>query len=130
MCRGRGLLHSLGHFLSHGPRLLTLLKLLGQAFNLILAQAFLLKLLLELFEIGLAQSLEHPVDVFLCNPRLFKPLGQFLIRRKLLDLLGVGPDERDFGMLGGTQRVAAGRTLPPPQPVFPRYVEPEAAAAS
>jgi len=49
---------------------------------------------------------------------------------KLLDLLGVSPGERDFGRLGGAQRIAAGSTLPPPSPVFPRYVEPDAAAAS
>src|SRR6185312_1822371 len=49
---------------------------------------------------------------------------------KLLDLLGVPAAERSFAMLGGQQRLAAGTTLPPPAPVFPRYVEPAAAAAS
>jgi len=44
---------------------------------------------------------------------------------KLLDLLGVPANERDFSVLGGTQRIAAGITLPAPTPVFPRYVEPE-----
>jgi methionyl-tRNA synthetase len=42
---------------------------------------------------------------------------------KLLDLLGVEGTERDFSMLGGAQRIAAGRALPTPTPVFPRYVE-------
>ncbi|HXW31331.1 MAG TPA: methionine--tRNA ligase [Xanthobacteraceae bacterium] len=42
---------------------------------------------------------------------------------KLLDLLGVEIAERDFSMLGGAQRIAAGRALPTPTPVFPRYVE-------
>jgi methionyl-tRNA synthetase len=40
---------------------------------------------------------------------------------KLLNLLEVR--ERDFAALGGKQRIAAGVKLPPPTPVFPRYVE-------
>jgi methionyl-tRNA synthetase len=47
---------------------------------------------------------------------------------KLLDLLGVPADERDFTWLGSGHRLAAGTKLPPPAPVFPRYVEPEASA--
>jgi methionyl-tRNA synthetase len=43
---------------------------------------------------------------------------------KLLDSLGVSPDERDFAAL--TTRIKAGATLPPPVGVFPRYVEPKA----
>jgi methionyl-tRNA synthetase len=49
---------------------------------------------------------------------------------KLLDLLGVPAGERDFAALGGAHRIAAGTTLPAPSPVFPRYVEPAASAAS
>jgi methionyl-tRNA synthetase len=49
---------------------------------------------------------------------------------KLLDLLGVPAGERDFATLGGGKRIAAGTALPAPTPVFPRYVEPDAAAAS
>jgi methionyl-tRNA synthetase len=45
---------------------------------------------------------------------------------KLLDLLGVPANERDFSTLGGKHRIAAGTTLPAPTPVFPRYVEAEA----
>jgi len=45
---------------------------------------------------------------------------------KLLDLLAVPADERDFARLGAAHRIAAGAKLPPPTPVFPRYVEPEA----
>jgi methionyl-tRNA synthetase len=41
----------------------------------------------------------------------------------LLDLLGVETAQRDFSVLGGAQRIAAGRALPTPTPVFPRYVE-------
>jgi methionyl-tRNA synthetase len=41
----------------------------------------------------------------------------------LLDLLGVEIAERDFSVLGGAHRIAAGRDLPTPTPVFPRYVE-------
>jgi methionyl-tRNA synthetase len=45
--------------------------------------------------------------------------------RALLDLLGVPPGERDFAHIG--QGSAPGRPLPPPAPIFPRYVEAEAA---
>jgi methionyl-tRNA synthetase len=47
---------------------------------------------------------------------------------KLLDLLAVPPEQRNFAALDGATRIAAGVKLPPPVPVFPRYVEPEAAA--
>jgi methionyl-tRNA synthetase len=47
---------------------------------------------------------------------------------KLLDLLAIPPAERDFAALGAARRIAPGTTLPPPAPVFPRYVEPEAKA--
>jgi methionyl-tRNA synthetase len=47
---------------------------------------------------------------------------------KLLDLLGVPATERDFAWLGGARRIAPGSTLPKPEPVFPRYVEPTADA--
>jgi methionyl-tRNA synthetase len=43
---------------------------------------------------------------------------------KLLDLLGVPADARDFTRLGADQRMAPGTQLPTPAPVFPRYVEP------
>jgi methionyl-tRNA synthetase len=42
---------------------------------------------------------------------------------KLLDLLAIPADERDFAMLGSGHRVAHGVALPAPAPVFPRYVE-------
>jgi methionyl-tRNA synthetase len=45
---------------------------------------------------------------------------------KLLDLLAVPADERDFTWLGGAHRLASGVSLPAPTAVFPRYVEPEA----
>jgi methionyl-tRNA synthetase len=45
---------------------------------------------------------------------------------RLLDLIGVAPTERDFSRLGPAHRITAGARLPPPSPVFPRYVEPEA----
>lgn len=43
---------------------------------------------------------------------------------KLLDILGIGPEKehRDFAALA--TRIKAGSQLPPPAPVFPRYVEP------
>jgi methionyl-tRNA synthetase len=42
----------------------------------------------------------------------------------MLDSLGIPADERNFTMLGGHVRIKPGTTLPPPVPVFPRYVEP------
>jgi methionyl-tRNA synthetase len=47
---------------------------------------------------------------------------------KLLDLLAVPADERQFGFLGGAKRIAAGAKLPPPVAVFPRYVDTEPSA--
>jgi methionyl-tRNA synthetase len=46
---------------------------------------------------------------------------------KLLDSLGIPQDARDFGALGGAARIKPGTELPPPAPVFPRYIEPSAA---
>ena len=43
---------------------------------------------------------------------------------KMLDLLAVPAEERSFASLA--TRLAAGRTLPAPAPVFPRWIEPEA----
>jgi methionyl-tRNA synthetase len=43
---------------------------------------------------------------------------------KLLDILGVPADERDFTKIGGAARIAPGTQLPAPAPVFPRYIEP------
>ncbi|EJW12080.1 Methionyl-tRNA synthetase [Rhodovulum sp. PH10] len=45
---------------------------------------------------------------------------------KLLDLLAIPADERDFSKLGGATRIAAGSRLPAPTPVFPRWIEPAA----
>jgi methionyl-tRNA synthetase len=42
---------------------------------------------------------------------------------KLLDLLGIKADERTFDALNGVNRIEAGMTLPPPAPVFPRFVD-------
>ena len=47
---------------------------------------------------------------------------------KLLDLLAIPADQRQFGELGGARRIAAGTTLPAPTPVFPRYVDSEGGA--
>ena len=43
---------------------------------------------------------------------------------KLLDVLGVAEDARDFAAM--TTRLKPGATLPTPTGVFPRYVEPAA----
>jgi methionyl-tRNA synthetase len=47
---------------------------------------------------------------------------------RLLDLLAVPADERQFQYLGGHHRIAADTQLPIPNPVFPRYVDSEASA--
>jgi methionyl-tRNA synthetase len=49
---------------------------------------------------------------------------------KLLGLLAVPEDARDFAALGEAGRLKAGTALPAPVAVFPRYVEAEADAAS
>jgi methionyl-tRNA synthetase len=41
---------------------------------------------------------------------------------KLLDILGIAPDARDFAALA--TRIKGGTQLPPPAPIFPRYIEP------
>ena len=43
----------------------------------------------------------------------------------LLDLLGVPTGARDFAMVGPAGRLQSGIPLPPPSPIFPRYVEAE-----
>jgi len=45
---------------------------------------------------------------------------------KLLDILAVAEDARSFTHVAEAHALATGRALPTPQPVFPRYVEPEA----
>ncbi|MGE0627672.1 MAG: methionine--tRNA ligase [Hyphomicrobiaceae bacterium] len=44
---------------------------------------------------------------------------------KLLDLLAQPAEKRDFAALGEAGRLQTGLTLPAPQGVFPRYVEPK-----
>jgi methionyl-tRNA synthetase len=46
---------------------------------------------------------------------------------KLLDILGIPADQRDFTALGGATRIKPGTVLPAPMGIFPRYVEPSAA---
>ncbi|MFC5386771.1 methionine--tRNA ligase [Aquamicrobium segne] len=58
----------------------------------------------------------------LCQP--FIPVSA----AKLLDLLALGEDERGFDRVDTLDALVAGSPLPPPLPVFPRYVEPEQAA--
>lgn len=48
---------------------------------------------------------------------------------RLLDLLAVPADARNFAMIGEGGMLKPGTDLPAPQPVFPRYVEKEGAAA-
>ncbi len=53
----------------------------------------------------------------LCQPFIPGSAG------KLLDLLSVPRDRRDFVHLGEADELVAGTVLPAPEPVFPRYVE-------
>ncbi len=46
---------------------------------------------------------------------------------KLLDLVSASADQHDFAALGPAGRLKAGTEIDKPQPVFPRYVAPEAA---
>jgi methionyl-tRNA synthetase len=46
---------------------------------------------------------------------------------KMLDILGIPTDQRNFAVLGGAIRIKAGTVLPAPSGIFPRYVEPSAA---
>ena len=45
--------------------------------------------------------------------------------QKLLDLLVIANDKRNFASLGEVGRLSGGTTLPKPEGVFPRYIEPE-----
>ncbi|WP_298799083.1 methionine--tRNA ligase, partial [uncultured Rhizobium sp.] len=45
---------------------------------------------------------------------------------KLLDLIAIPADKRDFAALGEAGRLVAGTPLEAPKPVFPRYVAPTA----
>ncbi|WOS64454.1 methionine--tRNA ligase [Sinorhizobium fredii] len=45
---------------------------------------------------------------------------------KLLDLVAVPAEKRDFANLGETGRLVAGTPLEAPKPIFPRYIAPEA----
>jgi methionyl-tRNA synthetase len=49
---------------------------------------------------------------------------------RLLDLLAVPAGARSFSRLGAGGRLAPGTPLPPPQPIFPRYVQAETAEGS
>ncbi len=53
----------------------------------------------------------------LCQPFIPASAG------KLLDLLAVPQDMRNFERLDDSHVLVAGAALPPPEPVFPRYVE-------
>ena len=44
---------------------------------------------------------------------------------RLLDLLAVPAEARDFAALGEAGRLTSGTVLPAPSAVFPRFVEPE-----
>jgi methionyl-tRNA synthetase len=44
---------------------------------------------------------------------------------KLLDSLGVPAEARALALAESTDSAAAGRVVPPPRPIFPRYIEPE-----
>ena len=44
---------------------------------------------------------------------------------KLLDLLAIPIEKRDFAGIGRGQRLSPGSRLMQPEPIFPRYLEPE-----
>ncbi len=47
---------------------------------------------------------------------------------RMLDALGVAPRDRTIAAIGDTLALEAGAAMPPPTPVFPRYVEKEPSA--
>jgi methionyl-tRNA synthetase len=49
---------------------------------------------------------------------------------RMLDQLGVAADARDFAALGPAHALKPGIALPPPQGVFPRFVDADASAAA
>ena len=55
----------------------------------------------------------------LCQPFMPESAG------KLLDILSVAADARNFDALGEGGRLAGGTPIEKPQPVFPRYVDAE-----
>jgi methionyl-tRNA synthetase len=46
---------------------------------------------------------------------------------RLLDMLGIPADLRNFAVLGGASRIKPGTQLPTPTGIFPRYIEPSGA---
>jgi methionyl-tRNA synthetase len=61
--------------------------------------------------------------------RIAIPLQAFIpaSAAALLDLLGVGPKARDFAHAGESDALIEGAALPPPAPIFPRFIEEEPA---
>jgi len=59
--------------------------------------------------------------------RLAIPLQPFIpeAAAKLLDLLGVGPDQREFAHVGDANALQEGAPLPAPSPIFPRFIDEE-----
>jgi len=53
--------------------------------------------------------------------------GDARLLARLLDILGIPADQRDFAGLGGAARIKPGTALPAPTGIFPRYIEPTAA---
>jgi len=62
--------------------------------------------------------------------RLAIPLQPFIpeAAAKLLDLLGVGPDQREFAHVGDANALQEGAPLPAPSPIFPRFIDEETPA--
>ena len=65
----------------------------------------------------------HEVDIIRVVATLLQPVMPDSMRR-MLDQLGVAPEARTFAALATP--LTDGQSLPPPQGVFPRYVEPAA----
>jgi methionyl-tRNA synthetase len=73
--------------------------------------------------VRMGEVLRVLVDAIRVVATLLQPVMPGAMGR-MLDQLGVGPDARGFSAL--LIPLPDGRTLPPPQGVFPRYVEPAA----
>jgi len=78
------------------------------------------KVNLERFETILATTLEVLRVVAIMVQPIIPQAAE-----RLMDSLGVDEDNRQFIHIDPTYRVSAGKDLPTPQPIFPRYVETE-----
>jgi methionyl-tRNA synthetase len=67
-------------------------------------------------------TLYHLLEGIRCIAIMIQPFIP-ISSSKILDLLSVPQDKRSFEHLSSTNALQSGTSLPPPEPVFPRFVE-------